>query len=201
VGKSMLIRKEDLINIGGLEAFKDVLAEDHLIGRKIEENGKKVIVSNHMVDNMNEYWGMERFMNRHLRWAKMRWKIGGMKYVSELVTNPVFMSSLLVLFKGPSEGPLAILLSVCFIKAMGDLYLGHRIGAKLHPLVYLLSPVKDILVGCIWFGPLWSETVVWRGNRYLIGRNTVLSPCSEKDIWAWIYRMSRAIKTKLATFP
>jgi hypothetical protein len=31
VGKSMLMRKDDLDAIGGLRAFKDMLAEDYMI--------------------------------------------------------------------------------------------------------------------------------------------------------------------------
>ena len=56
VGKSMLMRKGDLEAIGGLRAFKDVLAEDHLIGEAIKKRGQKVIVSNYMVNNTNDYW-------------------------------------------------------------------------------------------------------------------------------------------------
>jgi len=94
VGKSMLMKKQDLEAIGGFKAVKDVLAEDYLIGKKLHGIGKHVVLSNHMIKNVNEYWGVRKFINRHTRCGKLRWKIGGVRYFSELLGNPVFMSFL-----------------------------------------------------------------------------------------------------------
>jgi ceramide glucosyltransferase len=198
VGKSMLMRRCDLEAIGGLRAFKDVLAEDHFIGEKIRERGQQVILSSHMISNVNEYWGLKRFLNRHLRWGKMRWRILGYKYIIELVGNPVLLSSSSLLFEGPSERALVLIASVSLMKGMGDFYMGKKINAQLHPLAYLLSPLKDLLIGLVWFISVANDTVVWRGKRYLIGENTVLSPCPEKGIWTWRYRLLDRIRVRAA---
>jgi hypothetical protein len=68
----------------------------------------------------------------------------------------------------------------------------------MHPLVYLLSPFKDLLIGAAWFVPLVSRAVVWRGNRYLIGDNSMLSPYPETGVWSWGYRLVEALKGRLA---
>jgi ceramide glucosyltransferase len=198
VGKSMLMRKCDLEAIGGLRAFKDVLAEDHFIGEKIRERGQQVILSSYMIRNVNEYWGLKRFFNRHLRWGKMRWKILGYKYTVELIGNPVLLSLSSLLFEGLSERALTLIGSVSLMKGMGDFYIGEKINAQLHPLAYLLSPLKDLLIGLVWFLSVANDTVVWRGKRYLIGENTVLSPCPEKGIWAWKYRLWDRIRVRTA---
>jgi ceramide glucosyltransferase len=198
VGKSMLMRRCDLEAIGGLRAFKDVLAEDHFIGEKIRERGQEVIVSSYMISNMNEYWGLKRFLNRHLRWGKMRWKILGYKYMTELIGNPVLLSLSSLLFEGPSKRALILIASVSLAKGVGDFYLGEKINAQLHPLAYLLSPLKDLLMGLVWFLSIANDTAVWRGNRYLIGENTVLSPCPEKGIWTWRYRLLDRIRARTA---
>lgn len=69
VGKSMLMRKEDIEAIGGFRSVKNVLAEDYIIGKKMQKSGKKVILSKHIIRNVNEYWGIRRFLNRHTRWG------------------------------------------------------------------------------------------------------------------------------------
>lgn len=189
IGKSMLMRKEDLEAIGGLRAVKDVLAEDHFIGEKIRQRGQKVVLSSHMISNVNEYWGLKRFVNRHVRWGKMRWKILGYKYLSELVSNPVLLSLSSLLFEGPSQRAMLLIASTGFIKVLGDYYLGKRIQVRFHPLAYLFAPVKDVLIGLVWFFSLLNHTVVWRGKRFVIGENTVLSPYSERSIWTWRYEV------------
>jgi ceramide glucosyltransferase len=197
VGKSMLMRKSDLEAIGGLRSVKDILAEDHFIGERIREHKQGVVISNYLINNVNEYWGLQKFINRHVRWGKMRWKIGGMKYLFELTINPVFIASLPLLLFGPTKKTLSVLSLVCLVKIIGDFYLGRRIETAIHPLAYLLSPIKDLLIGLIWFVPFASDTVIWRGNRYLIGKHTRLSLCPEKG-GAWKYKLMDAIKAKLA---
>jgi hypothetical protein len=88
-------------------------------------------------------------------------------------------------------------LSVCLIKVLGDYYLGKKIKTSLNPLAYLLSPVKDLLIGLIWFAPLADDTVVWRGNRYQIGKNTRLSLYPEKMRWSWEYKLMHPMRVKL----
>jgi ceramide glucosyltransferase len=197
VGKSMLMRKSDLEAIGGLASVKDVLAEDHFIGEKIREQGQRVVLSNYLVSNVNEYWSLRKFINRHVRWGKMRWKIGGMRYLLELTVNPVFTACLPLLLFGPTEKTLSLLTLACLTKITGDFYLGRKLSRPMHPFLYLLSPIKDLLIGFIWFVPFTDDTVIWRGNRYLMGKNTRLSLCPEGG-GEWKYRIMEGIKAKLA---
>jgi hypothetical protein len=60
-----------------------------------------------------------------------------------------------------------------------------------------LNLLRDF-IGLIWFAPVVSTTVVWRGNRYIIGKDSVLSPCPETGIWFWRYRFADSIKARLA---
>ncbi len=205
IGKSMLMKKDDLQALGGLAAFKDILAEDFVIGREMQRSGKKVVLSNYLINNVNEYWGIKRFLNRHTRWGKLRWKIGGIKYLSELLANPVFISTLPVLFK-PSRETAALAAFVSLVKVLGDFLIGRAINApstganlSLQPLAsYFLVPVKDLIIGILWFVPLVSSTVVWRGNRYVIGNDSRLSPCQGTGFWSWGYRITDSIRTKFA---
>ena len=198
VGKSMLMRKKDLEEIGGFRAVKDVLAEDYIIGKRIQETGKKVVLSSHMIKNVNHYWGLRKFINRHTRWGKLRWKIGGIKYLSELLGNAVFMSFLPMILWELSARTMALAAFVSTMKIAGDVYVGRQIKTEMNRLLYVLSPIKDLVIGVIWFIPLLSNTVVWRGNKYIIGRDSTLSPCPETGLWSWRYRLVDTIKTRVA---
>ncbi len=198
VGKSMLMRKSDLEAIGGFAGVKDVLAEDYLIGKRMHESGRRVVLSSHMIDNINEYWGIRKFLNRHTRWGKLRWQIGGIKYISELIVNPVFMSFLALAFLGPSLRTVALSAGVSFCKSAGDFFIGRKIGTNMTMSSYVLGPLKDVLIGFIWFVPLLSNTVVWRGNRYIIGKDSMLSPCPETGLWSYSYKVVDNIKARFA---
>jgi ceramide glucosyltransferase len=206
IGKSMLMKKADLEALGGLVAFKDILAEDFIIGREMKRSGKKVVLSNHLISNVNEHWSVKRFLNRHTRWGKLRWKIGGVTYLSELLANPVFMACLPVLADGPTRATLSLAAITGLIKVLGDFLLGRSIEAastganaqRASLFIYALAPAKDILIGLLWLVPIVSSTVVWRGNRYMIGKDSRLSPCPETGIWSWGYRVTDSIRTRVA---
>jgi ceramide glucosyltransferase len=198
VGKSMLMRKSDLEAIGGFAAVKDFLAEDYIIGERIHALGKKVVLSGHLIDNVNEYWGMKRFINRHTRWAKLRWHIGGPKYLSELAGNAVFMSFAAMVIMSASKLSLVFAAAVSVVKIAHDFYIGKKLRTGTIPLLYLLSPLKELIIGLIWFVPIFSNTVAWRGNRYIIGKDSLLSPYPERGLSNWRPRIITAIKTRLA---
>lgn len=190
IGKSMLMKKSDFDAIGGFSQFKDVLAEDFIIGREMKKSGKKVVVSDYLIQNINEYWSIGRFLNRHTRWGKLRWKIGGYQYISELLCNPIFMSLLMVISaSGQRMSALLFALLVCLIKTFGDYYINNLTGKHQSQQNYpssvsyntsitikhhLLVPLKDIIIGLIWFVPLISSKVDWRGNKYIIGKDSKL---------------------------
>lgn len=107
------------------------------------------------------------------------------------------MSSLPILWD-PSKLTLAFAAFVSLIKMIGDFYIGRKTKSGMNCLFYLLTPVKDIVIGLIWFVPLLSNTVIWRGNRYIIGKDSMLSPCPEAGFWSLRYRALDAIKARFA---
>jgi ceramide glucosyltransferase len=198
IGKSMLMRKADLEAIGGFHSIKDVLAEDHFIGVRIRQRKQRIVVSKHLISNVNNYWGLSKFINRHVRWGKMRWKIGRLNYLAELTIHPVLIALLSILFLGFSSRTASLLAAACAVKMIGDFCLGRIVQASLHPLAYLLVPIKELICGLVWFIPFLSDTVTWRGNCYQIGKDTVLFPCPESGLLTWRYRMVDAIRARFA---
>lgn len=198
IGKSMLMRRAELEAIGGFRSVKDFLAEDYIIGERIHRLGKKVVLSSHLINNVNEYWGVKKFINRHTRWGKLRWQIGGAKYISELAGNAVFLSFMPLVFMPLSKVSLLFVATVSSLKIAHDYYIGRKVGSDMNPLLYLLSPVKDLVIGFVWFVPILSSSVAWRGNRYIIGKDSLLSSYPEKGRAVWGPRIVTAIRARLA---
>ncbi len=175
VGKALLIPKTVLEKIGGLQIFKNYLAEDYFMGVKIQEYGYKVKNSTVFVDNINEKWGFDKFLNRHSRWAKIRYQINKNTYLLEIISNPIFNSFILAALLHNYVG-LVQFIATILIKSFVDYLSLKTIDAKIkfHQLFFV--PVKDLILGIIWFVPFINSSVNWRNNYFKIYRNTLLRP-------------------------
>jgi ceramide glucosyltransferase len=182
VGKSMLMRKKAFEEIGGFGAVRNVLAEDYVIGALMHKRGMGVVTSGHVVNAVNHYRTFKQFIKRHVRWGKLRCRLAGVRYISELVSNAVFLSCVALVVVGPSFHTLSLAAGVLAVKVLGDWMLGKRLRSAHHFYHYLLSPIKDIIIGFLWFIPLFSRTVMWRRHKYKISKGTLLIPVSDKKL-------------------
>ena len=173
IGKSMLFRKSFLNRFNVFYGLRDFLAEDHLLGLQVLKAGMEVAYSSIHIDNYNENWSFERFINRHLRWAKMRKHLNLVHYLTEPVANPVFTALAGLLIIRTTE---ALLLAgmVLSLKMMMDIALMQMIKTDMKWYQYTLIPLKDVLMGAIWLIPFFHNRVNWRGTEFRITRGTRL---------------------------
>jgi len=182
VGKSLVRSKVALEAIGGFAAVKDVLAEDYIIGLLMRDKGKDVITSSYVVNAVNKHRTMSQFCQRHSRWGKMRWKMVGIRYISELISNAVFMACLSLVLVGPSARTIALVAAASLLTVMGDYWLGRQIRSAHHLGHYLLTPLKDIFIGYMWFVPFFNQRVKWRRHTYKITKGSYLVPLPDEKI-------------------
>lgn len=173
IGKSMLFSRGTLERIGGFAAFREFLDEDYLIGEAVAGLGLRVTTLTAAVENVNRDWTLARFCNRHARWARIRKAVNPLTYCAELLTNPVAVAAVYALLRLDAAG-LGLLAGTAALKTALDAGTAAVVGHDLPWHRFLLVPVKDLLVGLIWYLPWLSSRVVWRGNEFRIRRQTRL---------------------------
>jgi ceramide glucosyltransferase len=173
IGKSILLPRKVLNEVGGFDALKNYLAEDHLLGLKVREHGYEIKTSLTMVDNVNENISFSRFINRHSRWAKMRRNIDLKHYLLEWFSNPIFSSLLLFGYLHNLDGVI-IFSSLTIIKMSHDFFVMNLMKSDFKWYHIFEVPIKDLTIAIIWFAPFFSHSVKWRNNKIKIGRNSVL---------------------------
>jgi ceramide glucosyltransferase len=175
IGKSMLFSKEVIEKIKGFSIFGEFLAEDHLLGLHVKKAGLEISQSNYVIDNVNIHWSLNKFLNRHLRWAKMRRTINLGHYLFEPLSNPILISLIYMLTQINLPG-LYVFMGVTALKILLDFLNARLMKSDLRWYHGLLIPLKDLLIGMIWFIPFVNRTINWRGNSFRISKGTRLLP-------------------------
>jgi len=175
IGKSILIPRVLLQRIGGFEAFKNYLAEDFFMGQKVQELGFNIVTSPVFVNNINETWSLRKFLNRHTRWAKIRAKIRTDTYFLELFSNPIAASFILGLVIH-SEFSIVQFAIVSVLKAIMDYRFLKILESDIKWYNLVIVPVKDLIIGLLWFIPFINSKVNWRNNHFRIQKNSLLEP-------------------------
>lgn len=179
VGKSIFFRKSQFDKVGGLWELRNYLAEDYLMGRIYKKNGYKVVVSPHLISTTNHSWTLKRFLNRHTRWAQLRWNLNKPAYIGELLTNFSLWSLMYAVVSGFSYES-SLVTALCWsAKITGDALMNATLKTGLGFQDCLASPIKDLVIGFSWPVPLVNSKTEWRGNPVRITHNTLLLPSED----------------------
>ena len=188
IGKSMLLRRSDLARMGGLRQVRNVLAEDFLIGRMYELAGYRVALSPYLVKCVNDGWTVERFLNRHVRWAQMRRRIAPGAYLGELLLNPVLWITLATAAlwstrPGRDLRLAAVAAAGVAVKVASDALVSRRLRGSLPRLFeVLLMPLKDLAMAGVWLVACFRKRVSWRGNELRIEEGGKLAPAEARPV-------------------
>ena len=179
IGKSMLLRRAVLAQVGGWARVADFLGEDYVLGAAIARAGYRVVLSPHVVRTVNRTWTVHRFVGRHLRWAQMRRAFAAPIYALEPLLSPLpwlFVLAVLLGIAVPAPTvSLGVLLVAVVTKVALDAVLLGRLWGRMPDFRELAAiPFKDFWVLAIWARGWFRGTVVWRGQRFRIGRGTRL---------------------------
>ncbi len=174
IGKSMLLRLEALAEVGGFQAVEDILAEDYILGAKLQKANKKVALSTQLLPVVTGRGSVGHFFNRHIRWGQMRRHISPGFYLFELTGNPTpFFLALAFLAPAPEN---AFFWWAQGVKWSADAFIYLLLTPRPSPLTLLLMPLKDALVLVMWVLGGIRRTVNWRGRRLRVGAGSRLTP-------------------------
>lgn len=178
VGKSMLLPARVLESIGGFGAVRNLLAEDQVIAARVRKAGYSIRLSHHVVENVNRRRGFRWFLNRHSRWAKIRFRMALPVFLFEPTANLATVGLVWAIAgeSGIAWGGLAALAGLGMFRDAVQTRLLRGEFPRFRHLIF--SPAKDLLLLPVWFDAIVHRTIHWRGGTFHVGRSTRLRPAA-----------------------
>jgi ceramide glucosyltransferase len=169
LGSTMAFRRQDLEAIGGFESFVDYLAVDYELGKRIAGLGRKVRVSDVVVETFLPSYTVREFFDHQLRWARgvRGARPGG--YAGLLFTFGWQWALLALLASGGmmwawSAFAVAVVLRFLVAWIVGV----DTLADRQVPRFSLLVPLRDLAGVLVWVLSFASNTVTWRGDRFQV---------------------------------
>ena len=175
VGKSMAMRATDLVRAGGWESVAGVLAEDDVLGQRFHALGYGVELCLEPVHNRNVEASPMRTLERHARWARMRRGIVPACFALEPLLSPVVVAALVALV-APSDLTARLFACALALQVIGALLCHTLLQAKRPLLLAALEPVRAAAAFAAWCLAVARRRTAWRGNAFLVGEGSRLTP-------------------------
>jgi ceramide glucosyltransferase len=176
LGATMVVRSEDLEDAGGWKAVGDFLAEDTLLARQIRQRGKKVLLSDYIVDSYLGFTTWREQWHREVRWARTNRVNRPREYAGMLLTLPFPLA--LVFLPLNLQGALgwSVLAAALVVRwATAWLITGYTDNRALRRWLAWL-PLRDLLSAATWCAGVAGRTVVWRGQVHRLHPDGRLDP-------------------------
>ncbi len=173
VDKWMAVRKEAIAELGGFAVLGEVMCADGLIAPKLRELGWQGAIIPDLIDVYLGEWNFQQAYAQQLRWSRHIRFVEPKEPVAELFWNGTFLLLIGAVFwlLGSSLG--GIFLGVAAFLVWGIYAVAYlRFGGCWRDL--LLLPFQDLMMLPITFWCYLGNEIVWRGQRFRVGKGGVL---------------------------
>jgi ceramide glucosyltransferase len=169
LGSTMAFRRQDLEAIGGFESFVDYLADDYELGKRIAGLGRKVRVSDVVVETFLPSYTVREFFDHQLRWARgvRGARPGG--YAGLLFTFGWLWALLALFASGGAMWAWSVFAAAVVLRFLVAWIVGvDALADRQVPRFSLLIPLRDLVGVLVWVLSFASNTVTWRGDRFQV---------------------------------
>ncbi len=170
LGPTMAIRREVLEEIGGFRALADYCADDFVLGQRVFEAGKQVVLSHYVVDHVAVHKRCFASLQHQVRWMKSTRFSRPKGHIGTALTfaMPFGLLGLLagIVMGNPLLG-LALLLYAALNRMTEAMLAGWSVVRDPLALKFFwFYPVRDLLGFFLWCASFFNTSIVWRGERY-----------------------------------
>ena len=171
LGSTLAVSREALQKIGGFESLVDHLADDYELGERIHKAGYRVALCSEVVETSVPAYNWTSFRDHQLRWFRTVRDARPGGYAGLLFTQGFSLAILNVIASGVSPVSLWILAMSFFLRLTLAMAVGASVLSdhQVLPNLWLL-PIRDVVATGLWIAGFAGNTVVWRGEHFLVKR-------------------------------
>jgi ceramide glucosyltransferase len=170
LGPTMVMRKDSIAKIGGIEWMGDYCAEDFIMGDLAAQRGYKVLLSHHVIDHMAGDYGFAESWKHQVRWMLSTRFSRPKGHFGTGITFAMPFGILGLIAGLMMHRPLlgaAFLGWAFFNRVLESLIVGGWVCQDRRAITLCwLYPLRDLLGFFVWIASYSGNVVLWRGEHY-----------------------------------
>ncbi len=112
-------------------------------------------------------------LRQELRWSRTIRSVDPLGFAGSIVTNPIPLATLAVLWSGFGAPALALLGAAVASRLLLQLFVARTLGTGTKGLI--LGPVRDYAAFLVFVLSFWPGSIDWRGHRFALSADGSIS--------------------------
>ena len=176
-GQTVCLRRDTLQAIGGLQTLADHLADDYRLGELVRGLGQRIVLSPYLVRGVHHEPNLDSLTRHELRWMRTIHVLQPLAFRMIFLTFSLPLAAVGIAGAAAGSALSAGALGLFGLTAAARLLLhfAHRLGDDRAATSDLwLLPLRDFLIGWVWFRSFFTSHVTWRGNEFAVDADGVM---------------------------
>ncbi|SAL81592.1 Acyl-CoA dehydrogenase-like protein [Caballeronia terrestris] len=178
-GQTIAMTRTTLLRIGGLAQFAHHLAEDYAIGEAVRRSGLSVAIPPFIVHHACVETTFSQLVAHELRWCRTIRAADRMGHLGAILMHPFPLALLAVLFSFGNPLAWGLVVLTLIVRAILVWQTDRATGDSCSGLLWL--PLWDVLQFRIYVASFFSSCVLWRGQRFDVDEDGLLSSRVQRD--------------------
>ncbi len=174
LGSTLAVSREALEKAGGLLPLVGRLADDYELGARVARAGYRVALCPEVVETSVPPYTWREFFDHQLRWLRTVRDARPWGYAGLVFTHGLTWALLNVLASGASLASIWLLALAFFLRISQAMMVGAGVLGDRQVLAALwLLPLRDVAAMALWAAGFAGNTIVWRGERFVLRDGTL----------------------------
>jgi ceramide glucosyltransferase len=178
LGPTMATRRDVVRSVGGIGALAEYCADDYVLGNRVATSGRKVVISDHVIDHYVVNRSFKTSMLHQTRWmmsTRFSIPVGHALSVLSFAMPFGVLAALAGWWSGHATIGAALLCWALINRMAMSIAVGWGVVRDWRALGYCwLYPLRDLMGFGFWLASYAGDTVDWRGEKYRLVRGGLM---------------------------
>ncbi len=184
MGAAMMVRRQAFEATGAFANLADHLADDFWLGESVRDAGWRLETAEGCVDSVPGIGSGVGHFKHLVRWARTIRLCQPAGFYASLIQHGFSLLTLRALVQGFDAAGLVLLGGIWAAKAVSSALLSSHLGNRQPLRALWLLPLSEWFSFAAWLGACASNTVVWRGELFVVQSQGVLKPAEPAPLRA-----------------